>query len=31
MYLLDTNAVIDYLNNKLSLEASLLMDDIAIP
>ena len=31
MYLLDTNAVIDYLNNKLSLEASLLMDDITIP
>ena len=31
MYLLDTNAVIDYLDNKLQLEASLLMDDIRIP
>jgi len=31
MYLLDTNAVIDYLNNKLSSEANLLMDDIRIP
>lgn len=31
MYLLDTNAIIDYLDNKLSLEANLLMDDIRIP
>lgn len=31
MYLLDTNAVIDYLDNKLSLEANLLMDEIRIP
>ena len=31
MYLLDTNAIIDYLNNKLSSEANMLMDNISIP
>nr|WP_315198772.1 type II toxin-antitoxin system VapC family toxin [uncultured Flavobacterium sp.] len=31
MYLLDTNAIIDYLDDKLSFEANLLIDDIRIP
>ena len=31
MYLLDTNAVIDYLDDKLSLETNFLMDGIEIP
>jgi predicted nucleic acid-binding protein len=31
MYLLDTNVIIDYLDNKLSFEANLLIDDIRIP
>jgi predicted nucleic acid-binding protein len=31
MYLLDTNAIIDYLNNKLSSETNILMDNVSIP
>jgi predicted nucleic acid-binding protein len=31
MYLLDTNAVIDYLDDKLSLETNFLMDGIEVP
>lgn len=31
MYLLDTNAIIDYLNNKLSPESNVFIDEINVP